>query len=355
MSVDRPQCRDVPEEAAVLGLLALLAMGFPPSDPPRAKPVVRPAEFQAWFEKAREGRLSIPAGVAANAAQYRYVFVGGFRNEGLPGYFAQNAHEMRSQGISRSSIHFIYPSSRETVEGNAREVCSRFHETASIGPERLVVIAHSRGACDALAFALQYPEFVDRHVHSMFLVQGPFGGSAVADFVVGEGQPMDGRIPLGHRIVAQLLARAETYLMERGTHGGLAALTTRASERFWQRLLEENERAISVVSPKTFFVTSQTTPSQLRILQRAAAWYLETYCGPNDGMVALQDQIVPDLGTVVAVLDAGHTDLTNRFPVGARKRKLRKALVDTIIMSVGSGAPADSPLHSPVHGEPRND
>ena len=65
-------------------------------------------------------------------------------------------------------------------------------------------------------------------------------------------------------------------------------------------------------------------------------WYLGTYYGPNDGLVALEDQSLPGLGTVLAVLDVGHTDLTRRFPAARPKHRLRNALVDAILMAVGT-------------------
>jgi hypothetical protein len=53
-------------------------------------------------------------------------------------------------------------------------------------------------------------------------------------------------------------------------------------------------------------------------------------------MVALDDQTLPNLGTLLAVLEAGHTDLTNQFPSGRADKRLRRALIDAIIMAVGS-------------------
>jgi hypothetical protein len=123
-------------------------------------------------------------------------------------------------------------------------------------------------------------------------------------------------------------------LLKRGKHGGLPGLTTGSSEAFWEQLLVEHAAAIPIVGPKTFYVTAQTAPKQLRIFKRAIAWYLEAYFGPNDGMVALADQTVLGVGTVLAVLDAGHTDLTNQFPSAKPKRRMRKALMDAIVMSV---------------------
>jgi pimeloyl-ACP methyl ester carboxylesterase len=315
----------------------MLLIALPaPTDPSTACSLVAPAEFRAWFDAARQARLSIPAEVRQTARRYRYVFVGGFHNERMPGYFAQNAKELRARGIPRRAVHFIYPSSHETVAGNAESVRSQFLEIARQGPEKLVVIAHSRGACDALAFALHNPEFVSDRIEALFLVQGPFGGTGVADYVMGEGPPIDSRMPLHYRVIAHVLTNLEAFLLDRGKHGGLPSLTRRASKDFWDQAIKEHPAAIPIVGPKTYYVTSQTKPSRLPLFQRALAWYLAPNFGPNDGMVALDDQTVRGLGTVLAVLDAGHTDLTHHFPSGRGTQRLRKALIDAVIMAVGS-------------------
>ena len=129
-------------------------------------------------------------------------------------------------------------------------------------------------------------------------------------------------MPLGQPSVAHALAKGEGYLLNHGKHGGLPSLTRQASEEFWDDVLEENSAAIPLVGPKTFYVTSQIPPSGRRFLQRQLASYLETHFGENDGVVALEDQAVPELGTVLAVLDPGHTDLTNRFPSGRTAQRI---------------------------------
>jgi pimeloyl-ACP methyl ester carboxylesterase len=318
----------------MLGFLTFLLVSLSPPDQAATTPVISPTAFRAWFDAALGGRLSIPAEVSRTVRCYRYVFVAGFLNEGMSGYFAQNAKALRAKGVPRRAIHFIYPSSHKTVAENADAVRAEFLGIARQGPEKLVVIGHSRGACDALAFALGNPEFVADHIQALFLLQGPFGGTGVADYVAGEGPPIDSQMPWRHRVVAQVLGRLEAFLLHRGKHGGLKALTQRSSEEYWKRALEEHQAAIPIVSPKTFYVTTRTGASRLRFFQQAIAWYL-SYLGPNDGMVALDDQTVPGLGTVVAVLDAGHTDLTNRFPSGRLKSRLRRALIDAIVMAVG--------------------
>ena len=221
----------------------------------------------------------------------------------------------------------------------------QFEDIADLGPEKLVVIAHSRGSCDTLAFALENPGFVEDHIHSFFLIQGPFGGTGLADYVVGDGPPIDRRMSLGQRVIAHALANAESFLLNHGKHGGLPSLTRQASEEFWSDLIEDCSAAIPVVGPKTFYVTSQIPASGHRLFQRAIASYLETNFGENDGIVALSDQSLPGLGTVLAVLDAGHTDLTNRFPSGKAAQRMRKAVVDAIVMAVGKSDASDADEH----------
>src|SRR5262245_55886677 len=130
-----------------------------------------PAEFRGWFRAAAQGRLSLPGAVERRARQFRYVLVGGFANERMPGYFPQCGKELRARGVAPGSIHFIFPSSHKTLDGNSHDVRARLLDLVSRGSERLVVIAHSRGACDALAFALRNGSFVRDHVEALFLVQ----------------------------------------------------------------------------------------------------------------------------------------------------------------------------------------
>jgi pimeloyl-ACP methyl ester carboxylesterase len=324
----------------VIGHSTLLACLFIAPPPVDTDPVISPAEFRARFDLALAGKLSVPADVKRAARRYRYVFVGGFMSEGMSEYFKQNAKELRAIGVPRKSIHYVYPSSHETIDGNAAAVRGQFQEFAAIGQEKLVVIAHSRGACDALAFAVRNPRFVSDHVQALFLIQGPFGGTGIADYLVGDGPPIDRRMPLKQRLIAMGLGRLEEFALSRGKHGGISSLTRRASKEFWETILEEHTDAISVVSPKTFYVTTKTRPAHLRLFLQATAWYLGTHFGPNDGMVTLEDQSVDGVGTVLAILDAGHTDLTHQFPSAPPKRRLRRALIDAIIMGVGEAESA---------------
>src|SRR5262245_29250078 len=93
----------------LLGLSALLHR-------PPAAPEIDPADFRGWFRAATEGTLRIPREVEGRARRLRYVFIGGFGSERMPGYFAQNAGELRALGVPRGAIHLVFPSSGKSAE-----------------------------------------------------------------------------------------------------------------------------------------------------------------------------------------------------------------------------------------------
>ena len=315
----------------MFALLATLSLGL-------YGPAVDPAEFRAWYDASNRDELTVPRGVAARAREFRYVFVGGFRGEGMRDQFSRNARDLRARGLAKRAIHIVAPSSHKTVEENAVALRGEFAEIANRGPERIVVIAHSRGACDALAFALENPEFVEARIEAIFLVQGPFGGSGLADFVMGDGPPIDRALRVVPRTIARMIGGFERWMMRRGRHGGLASMTSERSRDYWATAIESNRDSVGVVGPKTYFIEGETEPSRLRLVLRATAAYLTLHFGPNDGVVARGDQSLPGVGTSLGVFNVGHSDFTRNQPGSRAGKRSRKALMDAIVMAVGRSA-----------------
>ncbi len=315
----------------MFALLATLCLGV-------SGPAVDPADFRSWYDASNRDALSVPRSVEARARKFRYVFIGGFRGESMRDQFGRNARDLRARGVPKRAIHVVAPSSHKTVEENAVALRDEFADIANRGPERIVVIAHSRGACDALAFALGNPEFVESRIEAMFLVQGPFGGSGLADFVIGDGPPLDSAIRAVPRTIARMIGGFERWMVRRGRHGGLASITTERSHHYWAAAMEENSDAVGVVGPKTFYIEGETEPSRLRLFLRATASYLTLHFGPNDGVVARGDQSLPAVGTSLGIFDVGHSDFTRKQPGSRAGKRSRKALMDAIVMAVGHPA-----------------
>ncbi len=320
---------------SAVALAAIVLAGAPVPDRSGATP-----DFESSFRASLRGDLEIPDAALGAARSLRFVFVGGFRNERMPGYFSQNMGELRALGVPPAQISTIHPSSARTWSENAEGVRASFEAVAARGPEKLVVIGHSRGACDALAFALANPEFVRDRVEAIYLIQGPFGGSGLADFALGGGTPTDRRMRPGQRIAIGLL-RGLTRL--RAWRSGLEALegmTREVSRAFWKRTIRANARALAVVGPKAFFIRSRVDPAGQRFFRRTIAWYQRIYLGPGDGMVELDSQALAGVGRILGTVEAGHSDLTQRFPATSASRRFRRALIQGLVLELGARASA---------------
>ena len=224
---------------------------------------------------------------------------------------------MRSLGVPRKAIHLVFPSSHRTLEENCGTVRDELLRIADEGPERLVIIAHSRAHCDALAFALHEPEFVRDHIEAFFLIQGPFGGTGLADYVLGEGEEIDEQMPPGHRMLARWIGAFERYLLSKGKHAGLAGLTREASRGYWELAMEAHADAVPVVGPKVFYVEANARPcapgavdAVHGLVSRFLLWAERRCRGPRRRRCRAWGP--------AGILEAGHADLTRRYPASTR-------------------------------------
>ena len=71
-------------------------------------PKISDADFCAYFDAARAGKVLISDEGLEEARRYRYVFVGGFHNERLPGYLRRTQGSCGRREFRRTrSISFF--------------------------------------------------------------------------------------------------------------------------------------------------------------------------------------------------------------------------------------------------------
>ena len=298
------------------------------------QPKIQAESFQRWFDMAVNGQVELSPTSRQRVVAFRYVFIGGYQGEMMKGYFNQNTRELRANGISNKAIHQIQPSSKRTVEENRTDVAEILQELASRGPQRLVIIAHSRGACDAMAFALHEPEFVQERVEAIFMIQGAFGGTGLADFVLDQGEPIDGRMGPGHRFMSNTIYKLERTFGHANRVHGLSDMTCQAAQTYWRSSMTLCASAIPMVSPRIYYVEASAANSRLPMVQRTLRKYLSIHYGPNDGIVAREDQSIEGIGQIVASVEAGHADLTRQGFASHAGRRSRQALVQSILIAI---------------------
>jgi hypothetical protein len=290
-------------------------------------------DFTEWFRSSFNRASAFPTERAEKARNLRYVFVKGFLNELTPGYFTDNIARLKSLGVPDSHIDIVSPSSGQSFTGNVGNLNRKLSRHFT-GKEELVIIAHSRGAVDALAWAIYNAGPFQRNVKELFLVQGPFGGSGVADYFSGEGHPIDFRMPKYAFVAGFLKGLYYGGAVDFWIQEGMSTLTTRVSSAFWKRTLRNFSGMIPLVREKIHFITASTYPDEVSTILLPAAWYLHTYYGSNDGLVVRRDQAIEEVGNIILTIKGDHASLTNAWPMSDFPSTYRQAFTDAIVLSV---------------------
>ncbi|MBP6219322.1 MAG: hypothetical protein KA436_12115, partial [Oligoflexales bacterium] len=202
--------------------------------------------------------------------------------------------------------------------------------------KKIVIIGHSKGALESLIFALENKFFVRDHVEAMFLIQGPFLGSPIADYLVGRGRAVDERIPFFSRI---FLHSAYYVLGTALSSEALHSMTSHSIFNFWDARKTEIEASPQDITEPIFFIRTHQDYRKMSFFIDESGRYLDTYYGSNDGLVMLEDQSLPSVGQTIATLDdTDHADLMLPSPLSSKDKNYRIAFTHTLLWWLSSSS-----------------
>ena len=209
------------------------------------------------------------------------VFVAGFMNELIPGYFNDNVAMARELGAETS---VLLPPSGGSL---STDVVLVQREIAACAGSRLVLFGHSKGGGAVLLTVLEHPELVlDGKVEAVIVLQGAIGGSPLADGL-SKVKPLAGP---GLRSLTTEEAK-HTFTMS------LQKLSQRLTRAEWDRFFSH-----------VFYIRSAHGDATLAAELALTEAILRSQ-GPNDGLLppALMKL---GYGVDLGVLDADHASLT---------------------------------------------
>lgn len=234
------------------------------------------------------------------------VFVAGFMNELIPGYFQDNVAVTRELGAETS---VLLPPSSGSLETDVVLVQREF---AARSGSRLVLFGHSKGGAAVLLTVLQHPELVlDGPVEAVIVLQGAVGGSPLADQLT--------RVKL---LAGPGLRSLTTEQAKHTFVTALQKLSTTLTRAQWDRLFS-----------RIFYIRSAHGSATLAAELALTEAVLRSQ-GPNDGLLPPAEMKL-GFGVDLGVLDADHAALTVSSFLATSTPSERRAFTLSLFREVG--------------------
>ena len=234
------------------------------------------------------------------------IFVAGFLNELIPGYFVDNVAVTQELGADTSTL---FPASSRSL---ADDVGLIENELAAHSQKKVVLVGHSKGGAGVLLTVLEHPELVlSGKVECVIVVQGAVGGSPLADALTG---------PRPRRAV------------------GLTSLTTGSSHDTFVSALDMLDARLSpkereFLFSRVFYVRSAHREGALAAELALTELVLRPK-GANDGLLS-PEQMKLEQGVDLGVLDSDHASLMVSSFLSVTTTEERRAFTTALYREVG--------------------
>ena len=257
-----------------------LAGWFKPLMPP---PVDVTQRFRQLYRQVQQGVPVLPA----EASRHQYLLVKGMFGEALPTYMVDGKRRLQKRGLEVLDTQ-VHP--EQSLAHNMAVLREALLDAVHFR-RSVVLVAHSKGATEALSTLSRYPELRPA-VRAVVALQTVFGGSVIANDVT-----------LSPRLWK--LAERLFPLLFRGDALAVRDLSYARRQEFLRRH----------PCPRDIPITALAAS---RLSRKSALWPLiryvnERYGWRTDGMVATVDEEVPG-SRLVRLEDMDHGESVMLFP-----------------------------------------
>lgn len=238
-------------------------------------------------------------------------------------------------------VNRICPPSERSVENNVEYVRRQIRLIAAHNPNRnIVLIGQSKGGVEIVQTLAVYPELMrpnerrGYHVAGVVTISAPFGGSAIADLLLGENPLLTEQweeFAIVNKIPDNGLVRLITRIFIGATFDGFESLTTVRSEERKRRTLDKlDARTRRLLNQRVYYVTSRRyhdRDGDLPVVVRPIAKFLSFLDPDNDGLVFERNQRWNDFGThLLEIEGASHFSLVEVYSEPRCRREFTRLL-----------------------------
>jgi len=277
-----------------------------------------PAEFLGWISKQQgfktldvtdrfkeiHAYVTEPLWRFPEAARiYRYLIIPGLFTGAYPGYMEGVTKHLEQRNLD-FGLALIDTSG--SVLKNAQRISEML--MAGSGDKKTVLIGHSKGGCDLVAAICKFPQVVPR-IRAVVCMQAPVGGSPVPADIFDGG-----------------LISFITGVLNPFDPNALKDLSYTSRQEFWK---DTSPFPVSEI-PTLCFATH--IEKGVSLMLPTCQHILEKYCSFNDGLVALNDAVLPSSASVIIHgLDHGNAAFELKSHAYFKPASIMEALILTVL------------------------
>jgi len=249
-----------------------------------------PADECVRVLRTYDGEVAAARPSPASPARHRLVFVPGFLASCFAGIhsFADVVDEARAAGFTADVLGV---GGRNDVVSNAKLITQQMERITASDSRRIIVIGHSKGANELLQMLVDRPDIAAR-IDGVLTVAGALQGSPLASDLRGMYDATLAILPLAG--------------CDRGTGDPVGDLTLESRATWWSRYGD------ALTTP----LYSLVTLPDLSRLSFSLFWTyarLSVSTPDNDGMLRVQDQVVPS-SQLLGIVNADHLTVAIPHP-----------------------------------------
>jgi hypothetical protein len=252
---------------------------------------------------------------------HQFVFISGVLQEYVSPYFKRSSTYLtKTFGAPKSPV--LSPGTLNDLEASMTKLYNEILTIYEKSQKPLIVISHSKGSVIMHLILFKHPELVrDGIVKKSISLQGAFGGSKVADYIVSDHSSWFGKLlsPI-FRLVKPI---AEPLVSDTSQKDLRDSLNTLSSSDF------------NLVNDIIYYIRSTKVPRRTISYLRIFNSLLTKNYGKNDGMILVEDQMMDTIGTDLGVIDnIDHIDFILDRPLSASKAKNREVITQMIVEEI---------------------
>jgi hypothetical protein len=234
--------------------------------------------------------------------QYQYLFMGGILGELLRmpfigGYFSENKKTLIKLGVPKDQIKIINLNSFKCAESNAITLKNIIQKMYAQHKKKIVVVSHSKGCLEIVLSLTDHFNQLEHKIQRVICANPAFNGSEL----------FNKRQNHWYDRVSYWILKTSQYLMP-----GARCLKPQTYTSYLENAIKNDDRLKKFIQKNLLVIKgAKQDNTDVSWIIRLSHKVMDIGGMPNDGLMPIKDQHIPNTKYQEVSLEIDHSDLFN--------------------------------------------